>query len=465
MIGRMPHRNVNAIMRGFLPLLIAYLTATASPQEKLSGPNPFDHGTVNVIVANSNGLVAATDSMLTDPNGHYPIGTKLFKLDDQTVATMAGQYSLGFGDLVNFAMFVPRVMERFRATNFPGMKPEAFEKKISRLTNKLEFELTVALKAAMLNHPLDIETLQPLYVTVAGYDLDGKLKIAQISLHAVPERVIDDGEFTGASAYVSFRRPLGSNPPPCEQSAEAQPSEDVPYPFHSERFTYRTMGNFFYCDVAGIPQVAERILGDPASSPTTVIRKISEATIAHPLSLDELTALATALVEETANDPTVRAFGYVGGPVQIAVLANGKVQSFTGNPNAMQVPTDSGTGLSNPQYTNLTVIHCSASDRSPIVPVFGKQPVAQVHLEGCTQSLDGIVFQNSTFVNSILTFAGHGKLLFADSNKVVESELQLDPSVVIDPNKNPILTQLLCRYSWKAVLKGSKEVKFTCPSN
>jgi hypothetical protein len=54
------------------------------------------HGTVNIILANKNGLIAVTDSRLSSPQG-LAMGSaqKLFKLDSKTICTIAGQYSLG----------------------------------------------------------------------------------------------------------------------------------------------------------------------------------------------------------------------------------------------------------------------------------------------------------------------------------------------------------------------------------
>jgi hypothetical protein len=47
---------------------------------------------VNVILANGNILVAATDSMLTQGMRHTPNGVKLYRIDSRTIATMANFY-------------------------------------------------------------------------------------------------------------------------------------------------------------------------------------------------------------------------------------------------------------------------------------------------------------------------------------------------------------------------------------
>jgi hypothetical protein len=50
-------------------------------------------GTVNVVLANSNGIVVLTDSLLTGERNGVQVrlpGQKLFVLDDKTVGTLAG---------------------------------------------------------------------------------------------------------------------------------------------------------------------------------------------------------------------------------------------------------------------------------------------------------------------------------------------------------------------------------------
>lgn len=52
------------------------------------------HGTVNIILANSQGIVVETDSQLSDTNGQpVGLGQKLFRVDDHTVCTIADFYS------------------------------------------------------------------------------------------------------------------------------------------------------------------------------------------------------------------------------------------------------------------------------------------------------------------------------------------------------------------------------------
>jgi hypothetical protein len=76
------------------------------------GPGPVLRGTVNIVLANSDGIVAVTDSNQTfrDLSGRpftapHP-GKKLFRIDDKTVCTIAGfgsQFLPQFPDIVDSA--------------------------------------------------------------------------------------------------------------------------------------------------------------------------------------------------------------------------------------------------------------------------------------------------------------------------------------------------------------------------
>lgn len=81
-------------MRQFAVSLAALLTLPylALAQQPLRDADLIVHGTINVALANKNGLVVLTDSVLTDGSGHQlpESGEKLFKLDDRTVCSIAG---------------------------------------------------------------------------------------------------------------------------------------------------------------------------------------------------------------------------------------------------------------------------------------------------------------------------------------------------------------------------------------
>jgi len=69
--------------------LIVLWSATAAAQTKNGG---VSRGTINIILANQNGIVALTDSMVTSNGRQLPElpFQKLYTLDDHTVCTIAG---------------------------------------------------------------------------------------------------------------------------------------------------------------------------------------------------------------------------------------------------------------------------------------------------------------------------------------------------------------------------------------
>jgi hypothetical protein len=139
-------------------LCLASFCLGQSPQIN-PAPDEESHGTINILLANENGLVAVTDSMLSTPDDrHYPGHQKLFLIDDKTIATMAGSYSrpgLG-GKNQHFDLWIPNIMSRFASEQqklnqsnqgLPyAMKFQRFEELFAR-------QLTANLQAAILADP------------------------------------------------------------------------------------------------------------------------------------------------------------------------------------------------------------------------------------------------------------------------------------------------------------------------
>jgi hypothetical protein len=75
-------------LSGFL-FLGLLLSAKAVSQ---STPHLPSHGTVNIILANPQGMIIMTDSMLSSDGKPEFYGEKLFRFDESTYLTLAGQY-------------------------------------------------------------------------------------------------------------------------------------------------------------------------------------------------------------------------------------------------------------------------------------------------------------------------------------------------------------------------------------
>lgn len=147
------------------------------------------HGTINIVLANKNGLVSLTDSMLSYSDGrHQPGHQKLFQIDRKTVCLMAGTYGQpGLNDEnTSFALWVPNIMNRFAAQQQALEKAGrrlSFAMMFVRMKETFEHQLTANLQAYIsADHPVDVAKLEPIELTLAGYDLDGVLKVGEVTL-------------------------------------------------------------------------------------------------------------------------------------------------------------------------------------------------------------------------------------------------------------------------------------------
>jgi hypothetical protein len=91
---------------------------------------------------------------------------------------------------------------------------------------------------------------------------------------------------------------------------------------------------------------------------------------------------------------------------------------------------------------------------------FGVQ--MQGEMTNCRQDIDGILFHDSTFTDSRLTYVGAAPLIFPDTNVVTDTALELGPRVDLNDEK---VIHLVCGFPWKAVYQDSKELKLSCPAH
>ena len=77
-------------MRLLVGLIIIFLNMPGSAQP---GSPRQQHGTVNIVLANPQGMVVVTDSLLSSTNSLPGRGQKLFQIDSRTICTIAGWYS------------------------------------------------------------------------------------------------------------------------------------------------------------------------------------------------------------------------------------------------------------------------------------------------------------------------------------------------------------------------------------
>jgi hypothetical protein len=434
-------------MKALLVCLVL-LSATVQAEPNAASLNQ-SHGTVNILLANRNGLVLVTDSMLTSTDGqHQPNGTKLFKVDEKTICAMAGQYSIP-GVLTEFEAAFPNIMaqyiraERIRATSFYT--------KLEILIHTFQFALSSNLNSlASLDSadvPVVLSKLQDIELTLAGYDDDGTLKVAQVALKAVQT---GDG-----FSLVPYELPFSKYALGCELTAKP---DDLKYYDHSLPKP-KIVGNALYCAVAGLRDAPEQRLANFKQFPTLpALQVYAERQSKHTdLSVEEMRSLALELERESEADEAKNHTWRVGGDPKVAILRDGRVSD---SPPVQPVDDRRGSALLVARRDDV-VADCSALPGGEGMIFDSSRSLAQVQatVRNCNQRLDGILFHDSEFIGSALSYFGYGPLLFPASNKVEDSTLQLAPTA--DINK-PDIRDLVCNFHWKTVTRGESVLTLPC---
>jgi hypothetical protein len=419
----------------------AQTTASSQPEQA--------HGTVNIFLAAGGNLVAVTDSMLTfSSTDHRPEGLKLYKLDERTICAMAGLYS-DPAPLESLVLSVPEIIRNISQqwvrldsshVQFAILAAGAFE--------SFRLQLTSHLQAAFAANPaLKIDRLA-VELTLAGYDNDGTLKLAELSL--VPRRT------QSGVTFVTIDRPHSNHLPTCSLVVAGQRTS-LRRDEGDNFFVMFDVGNRFFCDVAGKQEVAEALLDNPNYAQDLKDPEKVPSAI-------ELRKTAIDLERQTAENETRNKTFEVGGDVEVAGLSDGKIVE---DPPPLKAP-DVGGSLVASHYDGA---HIRCNPGSPAISVSGSgsAPAAintspfsqfQADVNGCTQVLDQLIFHDSTFTDSTLIYMGSSGLIFADSNQIIRSTLLLAPQVNLGDST---VEHLVCSFPWDAVYQNSKPVTLTCP--
>ncbi|WP_260738203.1 hypothetical protein [Tunturiibacter lichenicola] len=420
------------------------------------------HGTVNVILAQGGSLVAVTDSMLTrntTPPTHEPTGDKLYKIDDFTVCTMAGFYQSGGAlGLKSFEVWVPQIAESYIAFASQQTNPRrAFVNKANSVTRWFSRELTIYIRALAVSDPKFDTSPGNLFnftleLTLAGYDSDGSLKVAEITL---APRLLPGGlEFT------TVEKPhFGAKLPACETSGILA----VPIAPGTEgeiQPTIRQVGGELLCVISGIPTVSENLLNQPDQykrypAIATYLKSRNEN---QPLLPQELRSLAIELAKETTDDEERNGRREVGPPYQIAVLTNGGLSEV---PNPVE-HHDTGRALSASRNVGM-ISKCLQHSAVAIQPLQDGfiEDVQEAKITNCTQGIDGIMFTGSQFTDSELIYQGSVPIMFSDNNTITNSTLYLGPKVDL---QNAEVIRLICGFHWTSIKQVEKVVTLSCPA-
>jgi hypothetical protein len=434
-------------------LMILSFSAPAQVQES--------HGTINIIFANKNGLVALTDSMLSSSDNliHSPNHQKLFRIDGKTICLMAGSYGAGGinENDPNFALWVPNIMNGFamrhQARERDG-KSLPFAMKFVMMKETFEHQLTANLQAYIsADHPVDFAKLQPIELTLAGYDFDGALKVGEVTL--TPEQAPGGVGFK-AGGIIRNDGPI----PACEKRARL----DVNFLYDIQQLPQPWVpGDGLFCEVAGLLSGVHQIEGALAeaaeNNPLPALQAyVSAERKGGTLSMDQLEALAEELEDQVAKQEKSNGSFLVGGDPIIAILRNGVVEKA---PESTEVRPGIGDALNSIQFSDFGINCGGNKERSAIQESNGPDgPQMSLRVTSCQLELkDRVIYHDCHFTDSILTYSGNGPLRFARSNTVMDTTLKIEAQVDIQRSE---VKDLMCNFPWKAVYHGEDEIHPAC---
>jgi hypothetical protein len=365
-------------------------------------------GTINIVLANANGIVVLTDSMQTAvtptaqqrqlPNP----GQKLFQLDDRTVCAIAGFGSAPVPTVPEFTSNAAGIIQQYKRELERDSQNQTIQMKLTGLSFLFNFYLS---GVANLRNILNEAGQYDFALLLAGYDSDGKPKIGRLRLRTRIE--------PSASGSLLLN-------PVTEDLSESAVGQDLVY------------------EVAGQPHVALNILENPshfADDPAiTVYAQAKAADRGRSLTLEQMKALAVSLARHTAQvNPSV------GGEDQIAVLKDGRVQSVSQRRFPEQPSPIKQFGL---------VVGNSWGRNGMRLGAAG---TIQLYVDNTIvdddQTLDGNYFFRNKFLHCHLRYDG-GVTRFDQSNIVSDSDLTIGRKA--DPN-SATLRELISRFSQKAV--------------
>jgi len=358
------------------------------------------HGTVNVLLANRNGLVVVTDSRLSNGQRAVGNGQKLFQIDNRTVCTIAGWYSS------------PGPVVRSDVPGHPDYPaelavPDIIQIIISRIARSRPGWLTIDRKMEVISKifalsllvvanlydaagvPLSHEQLNGTSeITVAGYDDKGVLEILQTDI--VP--IIQNGKIM-------------------DYNMEAKPTIYVP----------ETSG--VVPVIRGIQSTAHSILDGsyPAMASDPILGHF-KAPLAddkgRSLSMQDMEQIAKQIERCTALQfPT-----YVGGSQQIAELSSGVVSQFV-------QPISSPTPIPRVVFETLEDLAIVGTGPTSSILVYAGAPKAEfvqrAKLANGMQYLDNFFFFKSDFAHVHFIYLGSPRSIFDKSNTLTDCTLTL----------------------------------------
>jgi uncharacterized membrane protein len=361
-------------------------------------------GTVNVVLANKNGLVAVTDSRLTDisnkplmkDHDQFFRAQKLFLFDDHTICTIAGWFSSPWNtqDLrdVNLYFALPNSIHKL-VDNVNYLHSKPIEQKMRVLA------ANIAITRGIIDSlPLQLKSKgesEPSIITMETSE-DGIIKIVVA--------VITQNRSNKEIGY----------------DIQIYPTVNV--------------GEDFKYVVSGFAQTAEsELTGHTVSTASALISSESGIGSAHlplqpsvkawkSLSISDLTLKATKLALLTAKDfPNA-----VGEPIQIAVIQNGsaKIVQQDVDPTSSDTLERSIAWIRDFRETSFPPVRISQRSQLPDTAF-----IFDSYFENMREKLDQRFFFNTQFEHCELVYNGSPLAYFDKSNKIDDCTLILGPGV------------------------------------
>jgi hypothetical protein len=377
------------------------------------------HGTLNVVLANGNGIVAATDSMVTvTDNGRAhqsPLpGQKLFKIDDTTVCTIAGFAAMGWtpfrGATTDISSIIYSFSRRLHKEQLSGKPQIPFRFKLNAL-NKMIFERLriLAACASMLQKSGSRPTANYRFkLIMAGYDDDGSSWVGMFSLDALP-----DVSMSGRYYHRIIESPV----------------------------TIEPIGSKILFMTAGIDDIALNILHGMTTNSPPIARytELKRLDGGASLTTDDMEEIASYLLKKTSC-----IHREVGGENQTAVLQR-----------------DVPVRLKQPHFTEpdttveplLPIINLGFADGGQAVGLGPGIHVPVIYIgdrfERTGVTLDGNYFVGNEFRSCRLFYGGSEILGLDSTNNVVDSFLLVSGNV---DRKSRELDYLLHSFNWLGVI-------------
>ena len=414
---------MNKLTMALLCTVIAVPGSTAGQQASVEF-GPVLRGTINVVFANQNGIVVLTDSMLTETQQNAQgirtsrqlttPGQKLFRIDDHTVCAFAGFAFADTTPLPEFLNSVSAIMGRYE-DSLGAMPSTSFADKLQLLETVFAYYLTGIANIRDVASAGDYS----FELLLAGVDVDGTPKVGRLILGTVSESA-------GPASGMVFQT----------KTQERQV------------FSRASEGMIF---INGKSAVAEQILRRPkqwAADDPAVATYVDAVEKRKPLTIDQMKAFAISLKQLTAEHDRE-----VGGPNQIAVVANGEVKS-------VEQPSFPAISLTHFKFRIVTTMEIDNGSSNCLSCKPGRPTGIGVVVNGLfavfysnrfihvLQPIDDAYWNHNEFRDCVLIYNGGSKTLFAKANKVIDSDLEIGPGV---PKGSPVLKQLLEDFRWRSV--------------